>query len=429
MKTVVLTTLLAAAGAAPLALTVHAQPQGGGVQMAAEEYAKYQTCQGAAQGAGQATACQDYLKAFPNSVVKKDVLFNIMRDYVAADDNKNLVTAADAVIASDPNSVTAYFYGSQAHVKTGDAAGAADMARKGIALGKPAGMPDEQYTAVKTQAYPLMYSAIANGAAASGDQAAAITGFKQELSSVPVAQTTAVGTQLQDTYGLATSYYKSTPPDYVNCAYYAARGMAYAPEPYKTTFGQLAKYCYTKFHGSSEGFDAVTAVAKDNLDPPASFSIKPAPKPEDYVATLLSSTPDKSVLAPSDREFVLQYGTDEQKASVFDPVKGKAAKFPDVVVVSATADKVMAAVSDDAVQNKVADYEFDMKAPLKTIPATGAKITLVGTYSSFATNAGNANNPVSIVMTDGSVEAKAPARGTPGKGTPARRPAAPARRR
>ena len=420
MKVVVLASLLATAGAAPLARSSAAQAPGGNVQMQADEYAKYQTCgNGQPPSAAQAAACQDYLKAYPNSAVKKDVLQQIMFGYSVANDTKNTMAAADAVLANDPNNLPAYVFEAQSRSASGDVAGAADFAKKGLALGKPAGMPDAQYNNIKAQGYPLMYSAVANGAAASSDQAGAITAFKQELASVPVAQTTAPGLQLQDTYGLATAYYKSTPPDYVNCAFYGARGMDYAPDPYKTTFGQLARYCYQKFHGTTEGFDALAAIAKDNLDPPeGKVLITPAPKPEDIVAQLISTTPDLATLAPGDREYVLQNGTPEQQGKVFDVVKGKVAKFPDILVVSATDSKILTAVSDDAVQNKTADFEWDMKTPLKTVPAAGAKITLVGTYSSYT------SSPVAVVMTDATVETKAAA-----KPTPARRPTTTTRRR
>ena len=443
MKVVVLASLLAVAGAAPLARFSAAQ-QSGGVQMQADEYAKYQTCVGGQAGAAQAAACQDYLKAYPNSAVKKDVLVTIMFDYSQTTDNKGLISASDAVIASDPNNLPAYVFETQAHKQSGDAAGAADFAKKGIALldqGKPSGMTDTQFTAIKTNGYPLMYSAEANGAAAAGDQAGAIAAFKQELASVSVDQTTKTGLQLQDTYALATAYYKSTPPDYVNCAFYAARGMDYAPEPYKTTFGQLAKYCYQKFHGTTEGFDAVSTAAQTNLNPPADFSIKPAPKPEDYVVSLISTTPDLTTLAPSDREFVLQYGTaldpktgtvdpatgkkdpSTQKtyaAEVFDAVKGKVAKFPNILVISATADKIMTAVSDDAVQNKTADFEWDLKTPLKTAPAANSKITMIGTYSSYT--ATGTPVVVSVMMTDASVDEPKKATAPVHHPTPARRP-------
>ncbi len=411
MKMVVLASLLAVAGTAPSARSSAAQAAaGGGVQMQADEYAKYQACgNGQPPSATQAAACQEYLKAYPNSAVKKDVLQQIMFGYSTSNDAKSTMAAADAVLANDPNNLAAYVFEAQLHSASGDPAGAADYAKKGLALGQPAGMPDAQYQNIKTNGYPVLYSAEANGAAAAGDQAAAIAAFKQELAAVPVAQTTAPGLQLQDTYGLAQAYYKSSPPDLLNCAFYGARGMDYAPDPYKTTFGQLAKYCYQKFHGSTEGFEAVSASAKDNLNPPDGFlaGIKPAPKPEDIVAQLLSTTPDLATLAPGDREYVLQNGTTEQQGKVFDAVKGKVAKFPDILVISATADKVMTAVSDDAVQSKTADFEWDMKTPLKTVPAAGAKVTLVGTYSSYA------SSPIAVVMTDASVETKAPVKAAP----------------
>ncbi len=190
MKMVVLASLLATAGAAPLArfsaAQAPAQAPAGGVQMQADEYAKSQTCQTAAAGPAQATACQDYLKAFPSSAVKNDVLLTIMSDYVSANDNKNVIPAADAVLAANPNALAAYVFEAQARTQTGDVAGAADYAKKGIALGQPTGMPDQQFAAIKAQGYPVMYSAIANGAVAAGDQVGAITAFKQELASVPV---------------------------------------------------------------------------------------------------------------------------------------------------------------------------------------------------------------------------------------------------
>jgi len=63
-------------------------------------------------------------------------------------------------------------------------------------------------------------------------------------------------------------------------------------------------------------------------------------------------------------------------------------------------------VSDDAVQSKTADFTFTMKEPLKTVPAVGAKITISGTYASFAPS------PIMITMSDAEVvePKKAPAK-------------------
>ena len=81
---------------------------------------------------------------------------------------------------------------------------------------------------------------------------------------MPIAQTTSPAGQLPDTYSLGFAYLQSTPPDLLNCAFYLARFVAYAPEPYKSQAAPTAKYCYHKFHGADDGYDALTAVV--NVD-------------------------------------------------------------------------------------------------------------------------------------------------------------------
>ena len=144
-----------------------------------------------------------------------------------------------------------------------------------------------------------------------------------------------------------------------------------------------------------------------SLEPPATFTITPAPKPEDIVANLISTTPDLATLALSDKEFVLQYGKQADADKVFDTVKGKSVELPDVIVTGVSADmtQLMVAVSDDAVQGKTPDFTFQMKAALTKAPAVGDKVTLTGTYASYT------QKPLMITMSDGElVVKKAPAK-------------------
>jgi hypothetical protein len=159
----------------------------------------------------------------------------------------------------------------------------------------------------------------------------------------------------------------------------------------------LAKYCYKKYHGGDDGYEAVTAAVQTNLDPPADFKIKPAPTPADIVAQVISSTPDLATLAVSDKEFILANGKPEDAAKVWDTVKGKSVQFPDTTVIAVNDTSIQVAVSDDAVQSKTADFTFQLKEPLKTPPAVGAKVTLTGTYASFTPS------PIMITMSDGAV--------------------------
>jgi hypothetical protein len=206
---------------------------------------------------------------------------------------------------------------------------------------------------------------------------------------------------------LAQAYYTSTPPDYLNCAWYATRAANFAPAAFKPTIQTLATYCYKKFHGGTDGYDAIQTAVATNLNPPSGLlaGIKPAPKPEDYVKQLIATTSDLATLAVSDREFGLQYGSSDDADKLFASVKGKTVEFPDVLVIAATESSIQVAVSDDSVQAKTADFTFTMKEPLKTVPAVGAKVSLDGTYDSYT------QKPLMITMIDGSVvEKKAPAK-------------------
>jgi hypothetical protein len=399
------------------------QTAGGDVQMSAEEYAAYNNAKTQTTPAAQAVAWEAYLKAYPQSAVKADALLQLLNAYSAGTDNAKTIDAADRLLQVDPNNFYAYFFETRLR---GQAAGgidsAADFARKGLAATKPTAMSDSDWTALKAKGYPYFYSAVGAAALNKKDAASAVSAFKSELASVPVEQTQAVGVPLQDTYYLAQSYYTSTPPDYLNCAYYAARAQYYAPEPYKTNWKPLALYCYHKYHGNNnDGFDAMAAVAKDNLTPPATLNVTPAPKPEDMVANLIATTPDLAALAISDKEFVLQYGRPAAEGrpadadKLFDSIKGKSVTLPDVLVIASTASQVTVAVSDDAIQSKTADFVFNFKDPLKAAPAVGDKVTLSGTYDSYT------KDPLQIIMSDSAVvPKKAPAK-TPAK-APARRP-------
>jgi len=433
MKKAVVASLLAVASVAPVARFAVAQTQvnlgsnaqqAGGVQMPPAEYNDYNNAITQSTPQTKAPALEAYLTKYPQSAVKGDVLQQLMLAYSAFDPVKT-IDAADRLLQVDPNNLRAltfevYFRRQQAEALTDAAAKqagldkAAEYAQKGLTAPKPQSMSDSDFNTIKASATPIFYSAIAVAALNKKDTATAIDNFKKELASVPVDQTTKPGPVLQDTYYLGLAYLQSTPPDLSNCAFYVARFVAYAPEPYKSQMTPTAKYCYKKYHGADDGYDAVVTAATANLNPPAGFSIKPAPSPADIVKQVIASTPDLSTLAISDKEFILQNGSPEDAGKVWDTVKGKSVQIPDATVTAVSDTSLQAAVSDDAVQSKTADFTFQLAAPLKTPPAVGDKVTVTGTYASFTPN------PIMITMSDGAIvePKKAPVK----KPTPAHRP-------
>lgn len=413
MKKVVLASLLAVAGAVPLASTGFAQlAQGGGsVQMSADEYKLYNDAATATTPAAKAAGFEAYLKAYPNSAVKADALGQILFADSQTGDEAATLSAADRILALDPNNLQALTFevyyrradgdkASDATVKQDALDKAAGFAQQGLKAAKPKDMADDAFAKLKVATAPTFYSAIADDDLnVKKDNAGAIEALKSELHGVPVADTQDPAKQLQDVFTLANAYYTSTPPDYLNCAWYATRAANFAPAAFKPTIQTLANYCYKKFHGAMDGYDAMQTAVATSLDPPDGMlaGIKPAPKPQDMVHTLIAETPDLSVLALGDKETALQYGTTEDAGKVFDSVKGKSVSFPDVTVVTATADQLVLMVSDDANASKTPDFTVKMKEPLKTIPAVGDKITVNGTYDSYTAS------PLMITMTDGEV--------------------------
>jgi hypothetical protein len=402
----------------------------------------------------KAAGIEAYLTAYPNSAVKQEMLGILMAAYGAVPDIAKALDAADRILQVDPNNLRALYVEAGIRKANADSVtdpaakqaaldAAAGYAQRGIAalaMPKPANTPDADYKALKTAATPALYSTIGLAALNKKDTATAIDAYKNELASVPVAQTESPNGQLPDVYQLGDAYYKSTPPDLLDCTYYMSRFVAYAPEPYKSQATPLAKYCYKKFHGGDDGYDAIVAAATANLNPPAGLfaSIKPAPTPVDTINSIFQSTPDLATLAVSDKEYILQNGTSEQTSKVWATIQGKSVQIPGALVISSSPTVVKAAVTDDAVQSKTADFTFNM-APPETIEepeapsanatvaqkaayktklaaynkavveartkaeaiaaatAVGQTVTLNGTYDSFTAN------PIQIIMKDGVV--------------------------
>ena len=396
MKKAVLSSLLTASALSVFSLlpALHAQAAAAGqIQLDPAEFADYDNAvnkQTTPQT--QAPALEAYLTKYPKSTVKADVLQRLMLDYYQFDHAK-AIDAADRVLQVTPGNPQALtievaFRGEAAQATTDPTAH------------QPAGMSDADFAKLKASVTPTFYSAIASDDMGKQDYAGAVTAYKAELAATPIEQTQVAGTALQDTYYLGNAYYQMKPADYVNCTFYTTRAASYAPDNFKAQLQPLATYCYKKYHGSADGYDAVVTAAKANLNPPAGFSIVPAPTNEDIVKKTIAETPDLATLALADKEFIIQYGKPEDADKVFATVKGKTTEIPDATVISATADKVTVAVSDDAVQSKTADFSYTMKTPLTKIPAVGSKVTLTGTYTSYT------QSPLLITMDNGEEVAK-----------------------
>jgi tetratricopeptide (TPR) repeat protein len=408
--------------------------------MPAAEYAVYNNAITQTDPKAKAAALEAYLTQYPQSSVKAQTLGTLMQIAVQLNDPTKALDAADRLLQVDPNNLQAltfeaYFRDQAASSLTDNAAkqsaldAAAGYAQKGLTVSKPASMSEDDFKKQQATAMPIFYSAIGAAALNRKDNAAAIDAYKKEINSVPEPATHTVPV-LPDIYQLALAYELSTPPDYLDCAFYAARFVAYAPEPYKSQIAPTARYCYHQYHGhDDDGYDAFAAAAQANVNPPDGLfaSVKPAPTPAEQIHTIIASTPDLATLAIADKEMVFQYGSPEDAAKVWDTIKGKSFQLSGTVIAS-TPTQLQVAVSDNAVQTKTADFTVNLTPPdalpelkehatpaeklaykrkeeaaqkqadaLAAATAVGQTVTFSGTYDSFT------SKPLMITMSDGEV--------------------------
>ena len=378
------------------------------------EYNEYTNAVGQSTPAAKAAAIEAFLTKYPNSIVKNDMLEQLMLAYQG--DPVKMLDAADRLLAADPGNLrglatAVYLEKTQAQQKTNPTEAqpildkAAAQAQTGLSATKSGNLSDADFQKLKTATAPIFDSAIALDDANKKDFAGAIAAYTNELKAYPDPTQTQTGPGLNDTYLLGQAYAQQTPPDLKNAAWFLTRAAQFAPPQAKPQIEKAAEYFYNKYHGSMDGYPAVQTLAQTNLFPPDAYNPTPAPpppSPADLAAQTVASTPDLKTLSLGDQEFILFNGKPEDAAKVWDVLKGHRVQVPGTVI-SATPESVQLAVTEDNKQSKKADFTVNMKTPLKSVPAIGATVTYDATFDSYTPN------PPMITLSDGEPPAKSPA--------------------
>jgi hypothetical protein len=417
MKKSVLASLLALAIISPGSVPMvygQAAPSGQITIKDPTEYNDYTNAVGQSTPAAKASAIETFLTKYPNSVVKNDLLEQLMLAYQG--DPVKMLDAANRLLAADPGNLrglatAVYLEKTQALQKTNPTEAqpildkAASQAQTGLSATKSWNISDADFQKLKTATAPIFDSAIALDDANKKDFPGAIAAYTNELKAYADPAQTQSGPGLNDTYLLGQAYAQENPPDLKNAAWFLTRAAQFAPEQAKPQIEKAAEYFYNKYHGSMDGYPAVQALAKANLFPPPEYNPTPAPpppSPADLAAQTVASTPDLKTLSLGDQEFILFNGKPEDAQKVWDVLKGHRVQVPGTVI-SATPESVQLAVTEDNKQSKKADFTVNMKTPLKSVPAIGSNVTYDATFDSYTPN------PPMITLSDGEPPAKAPA--------------------
>ncbi len=383
------------------------------------EYNDYSNAISQSAPAAKASAIEAFLQKYPNSVVKQEMLEQLMAAYQQTGNLDKTVDAANRLLAVDPNNLRAlaiyvYIKKSQAAQKTTPADAqpllddAAAKAQTGLNAPKPASLPDADYQKLKAATTPIFFSAIALDDENKKDYQGAVDNFRKELQAAPPASTQS-GPSLNDTYLLGQAYAQMNPQDLKDAVWFLTRAAQYAPPQAKPDIEKAAEYYYKKYHGNMDGFDQVQQQVQTAVLPPDSYNPTPAPpppSPADQAAQVVASTPDLKTLNLSDKEFILFNGKQEDADKVWATMKGISAEVPGKVV-AATPDSVQLAVTEDNKTSNTADFTVNMKTPLKEVPAVGSSATYIATFDAYT------QKPGMITLNNGTLPAAAPAHHAP----------------
>jgi hypothetical protein len=393
----------------------------------------------------KAAAIETFLQTYPNSIAKKIMLSLLVNAYSTYDAGKAL-EAADKWAQAEPTNLQAIYIATHSRLLQAKSAlvkndsataktlldAALPNAKLGIAVKKPAAVSDAQFNAVLAE----FHETIGLDALQSKDYPTAETEISAALNLLAPDQQTGLAGGF-DALQLANAYLAQTPQDLINASWYFARAWNYLPDAAKPTVDQQGSFWFKRYHGKTDGWEAVKLQAKQSVAPPAGFTIAPAPSPADLAHQALTETADPLTLALDDKEYILFNGSKDTETKnadgtvtavkgdagkLFDLLKGKGIKVEGLII-TITDDTVTLAVGEDQQEKKEAEFTIKLAesltkpaegkkpAPGKPaaevkVPAVGDKITLIGAFDSFT------QTPPMITLVDGQLpepEKKKPA--------------------
>jgi tetratricopeptide (TPR) repeat protein len=456
MKRFLSVSLLAAMAVASAGSAAAQQPAAGGEQQLVikdqAEYQAYTSAVGQTDANAKAQALEAFLQKYPNTVVKKEALDQLLAAYQQSANQPKMLDVAQRMLQVDPNNeqaaiVVAYVRSTQAQqaaaqAKPGDpqaqqavvaqyqeAAQAAQKALDGIdKLQKPANVDDAAFQQQKSQIATVMNATIGLSNYLAGNYQAAIQPLFKAVQANPqdVADMEYLGISLAMPVTRAQMYKDpQSKQQLMEGVFWLAKAASMAPPQAKQQFTSVAQYYYNRYHGSTEGFEQALSQS-GSLPNPSGYQIAAAPSPQDQAAQVLASTPPDQILVQDGFDTwasILTVAAPADAQRVWDGTKGKKLELAGTVV-NATPEQIQLAVSDQAIAEKRADVTVQLAKPVPTPPAVGTEsYPVVGIASAF-----NAQPTFQLTLTDGAPNVKTAApKKSAAKKAPARR--APARRR
>lgn len=376
------------------------------------EYDSYMAALNTRDAAKRATAMEVFVAWYPGSVLKVEALEQAIAAWHAANQPAKADVMAARLLQVDPDNVRALAnraYAGRTRAAAGDAAAlppAVAAAERGLIVlpqwQKPVSLTDSAFARVKEQMAGVFNGTLGFAALQAKDYDGARRYYRLSVAAEP--------DNLQDVYQLTVAQLEGTPLDALGF-WYAARAIAIARaarnEAAAADIDRYVRSRYRIYRGSEEGWNELVArVVAGERAPPANF-VKSIPRmltpPE--AALVLVEENDPSSLSFANWALVLRHrdATPANKAAadkVWQAIgvkqQGGGARLKIAVkVISATPDRIEAAITDENRAGNIVDLVVTMARPLSPLPAVGASISVVGMLSDYRAQ------PFTFLMTRG----------------------------
>jgi tetratricopeptide (TPR) repeat protein len=353
------------------------------------EYNAYIAALNTQDPAQRAAAMEAFVTKYPQSIVLTDAMEQAMNAYQQANNPAQVEATAKRILQMNPNNVRALAIVtalSRAKATNGDQAALKDMcaaSQTGLQqlpnFQKPPELNEAEFEKLRNQMSNIFNGAAGFCALQAKDFAAARAAYQKAIQIDP--------TNLQDVYQLAVASLEMNPID-LNGFWYCGKAMSLAQKLNNPqAVAGMNAYCkskYRRYHGNDEGWDQFAASAAAQNAPPAELNITKAPSPQEVACKAVQDN-DPAGLSFADWEYILQYRDSgapcnkEAADKVWAAIqakqkdeKGEPAKLKlPVKVISATADSIQAAISEDNQQAGKADLNIVMAKPMVKPPAAG----------------------------------------------------------
>ena len=361
------------------------------------EYAAYMAALGEPDPVKKAAAMEAFVQQYPQSVVKLDALEQAMAAYQQLGNTSKVLAMARRIVEVVPDHIRALavlVMLDRAQATAGDEAARKEgcfYSERGIQVlsiwQKPVDTADADFATLRKQLGVIFFGGSGFCALQAKAYLVARDAYTKSVELDP--------TNLQDIYQLAISDLETSPID-VNGLWYCARAIRVAQLAKNSAAANgIETYCkakYKRYHGGEDGWDQLAAGVTSQNALPAGFAVKAAPTPADLAVQAVQDNKPED-LSFSDKEFILGYhdvspanadAADKVWASIQTMQKNGAARLEiPMKVISANADSIDGAISDDNQAANKADIHVIMEKPMPNPPSAKAEIKVIGLITSY----------------------------------------------